>query len=94
MIHNHISRRLLLGGLVAVILTLPLEAAFYDFEQITIDNTAGGKTLIAAQNQGFSIQGTATGLAAGTAVWFDLQVADVTGGTASVSNVTCSAYEI
>lgn len=42
----------------------------------------------------FSIISTATGLSAGTAVWFDLQVADVTGGTASVTNVDCTAHEI
>lgn len=41
----------------------------------------------------FQIEGIATGLTLSTAVWFDLQVADVTGGTASVTNVTCLAVE-
>lgn len=49
---------------------------------------------VAAQKQGFSVQGSATALALATAVWFDLQVANVTGGTASISNVTCNAHEI
>lgn len=49
---------------------------------------------VAAQKQGFSVQGETTGLALATAVWYDLQVADVTGGTASISNVTCTAHEI
>lgn len=48
---------------------------------------------VAAQKQGFSVQGIATGLSL-VATWFDLQVADVTGGTASISNVTCSAHEM
>lgn len=41
----------------------------------------------------FSITSVKTGLALNTAVWFDLQVADVTGGTASVKNVDCTAFE-
>lgn len=49
---------------------------------------------IAAQKQGFSVTGMQTGLALATAVWYDLQVANVTGGTASISNVTCVAHEI
>lgn len=49
---------------------------------------------VATQKQGFSVTGAATGLALATAVWYDLQVADVTGGTASVSNITCVAHEI
>lgn len=40
-----------------------------------------------------SIQATATGLTLATAVWYDLQIADVTGGTASIKNVTCTARE-
>lgn len=49
---------------------------------------------VAAQAQGFSIQASTTGLALATAVWYDLQIADVTGGTASVSNITCTANEL
>lgn len=49
---------------------------------------------VAAQKQGFSVTGLATGLALATATWYDLQIADVTGGTASVSNITCTANEI
>lgn len=43
---------------------------------------------------GFAIQSMATGLALGTAVWYDLQIADVTGGTASVTNIDCTAEEM
>lgn len=49
---------------------------------------------VAAQKQAFTAEGMATGLALSTAVWYDLQIADVTGGTASASNVTCTAHEI
>lgn len=42
----------------------------------------------------FALQATTTGLALSTAVWFDVQIADVTGGTASLKNVTCSAHEM
>jgi hypothetical protein len=42
----------------------------------------------------FATVASVTGLGAGTAVWFDLQIADVTGGTASVSNVDCTANEL
>ncbi len=47
----------------------------------------------ATQKQGFSVTASATGLSL-VATWFDLQIADVTGGTASVSNIDCTAYEI
>jgi hypothetical protein len=42
----------------------------------------------------FAIIASATGLALSTAVWFDLQIADVTGGTVTVTNVDCTAHEI
>lgn len=42
----------------------------------------------------FSLSASATGLALNTAVWFDLQIADVTGGTASVTSVDCTAEEL
>lgn len=42
----------------------------------------------------FCCDGIITGLSAGTAYWFDLQVKAVTGGTASVLNVTFTAQEI
>lgn len=48
---------------------------------------------VAAQSQGFSITRSVTGLSL-VATWYDLQIADVTGGTASMSNVTCVAREI
>lgn len=42
-------KRLLLGLLVALTLSVTLSAAFYDFEQITVDATAGGKGFTAAK---------------------------------------------
>jgi hypothetical protein len=43
----------------------------------------------------FAIEGTPIGiLAQGVPVWFDLQVADVTGGTASVTAIDCTANEL
>ena len=42
----------------------------------------------------WAMSAIATGLALSTAVWYDIQIADVTGGTASLTNVTCTAHEI
>lgn len=42
----------------------------------------------------FSVIASTTGLVVGTAVWYDLQVADVAGGTAAIKNVDCTAHEI
>jgi hypothetical protein len=41
----------------------------------------------------FSTQGVVTGLTLGTAYWFDLGLAMIVSGTASVTNLTCSALE-
>lgn len=59
-----------------------------------ISATRSVAVAVAAQKQGFSVTGSATGLALATAVWYDLQIANVSGGTASVSNITVSANEI
>lgn len=42
----------------------------------------------------FALSASVTGLALSTAVWYDLQIAEVTGGTASVTNIDCTAFEI
>lgn len=42
----------------------------------------------------FSIAAAVSGLTVGTAYWFDLQVQDVTGGTATITDVDCTAIEI
>ena len=42
----------------------------------------------------WAMSAIATGLALSTAVWYDVQIADVTGGTASLTNVTCVAREL
>lgn len=43
------TRRLSLALLLAIGLSVPLAAAFYDFEQITVDNTAAGVKLTVAK---------------------------------------------
>lgn len=43
---------------------------------------------------GFAIESIATSLTLATAYWYDLQIADVTGGTASVKNIDCTAHEL
>lgn len=42
----------------------------------------------------FTATGIATGLSPGTAYWFDMQLAAITGGTASVQSLGCSAEEL
>lgn len=49
---------------------------------------------VAATKSPFSITVIVTGLALGTAIWIDLAVAAVTGGNASVENLTVTAVEI
>lgn len=56
----------------------------------TITHTA----LTGALEVPFAITASTTGLALSTAVWFDLQLANVTGGTASITNVDCTAWEM
>lgn len=43
---------------------------------------------------GFSLQSRVTGQTIGTALWFDLFVNRITGGTASVAGITCTAAEL
>ena len=50
--------------------------------------------LVAAQKDGFSITGIATGLTIGTAYWIDAAGNAVTGGTAAVTNITVTASEL
>lgn len=51
---------------------------------------------VAAANQllPFHIEGTVSGLTPGTQYWFDLTLGAYLGGTASVSNLNCSAFEM
>ncbi len=44
--------------------------------------------------QGFCLRGIATGLTLNTAVWFDIQIADITGGTAAAFSTDCTAIEV
>jgi len=69
----------------------PANAAAATGTVISATRTAAVST--AAQQQGFSVTASVTGLSL-VATWFDLQIADVTGGTASVLNIDCTAHEI
>lgn len=51
-------------------------------------------SLVAAMRSGFSIGGSVSGLAPGTAYWFDIAILAVTAGTATVTGVTLDAYEM
>ena len=51
-------------------------------------------TATAGTGYPFNMSGVATSLTPGTAVWFDLSLSALVGGTASVSNVTCVAFEM
>lgn len=57
---------------------------------------ATGRATVAANNQGlpFMLTDILTGLVLSTAYWFDLQVAAVTGGTASVSDLAVTIKEL
>lgn len=48
----------------------------------------------ANSSSSFNTLGVATGLTPGTAYWFDMSLAAITGGTASINNVGCTAYEM
>ena len=49
--------------------------------------------LVAAQRDGFCISGVVTGLTLGTAIWIDAALNRETGGTASMTGVTCTTAE-
>ena len=46
-----------------------------------------------AEKAPFSVQSVVTGLVLGTAIWIDLSLAAITGGTANVANLSVSAIE-
>lgn len=54
--------------------------------------TSGGSSTIPIHP--FCIQAIVTGLTVGTAIWIDAAVAAITGGTASIQNLSLTAYEI
>jgi hypothetical protein len=66
----------------------------------TITGTqCGGRPIYTAAAAGsdkvpFSVNCVVTGLTVGTAYWIDATLAAVTGGTASIANVSVSAYEL
>lgn len=51
-------------------------------------------SLVAADRGGMVLCGVATGLTLGTAYWLDVSALAVTGGTASITGVTVTAYEM
>lgn len=51
-------------------------------------------SLVAAQRSGFCVLGKVTGLSVGTAYWLDLSLLAVTAGTASVTGVSVTAWEV
>jgi hypothetical protein len=51
-------------------------------------------TATTAEKAPFSLSALVTGLTIGTAVWIDLGVANITGGTATVENITIVAVEV
>ena len=60
----------------------------------TATGSAGSATIAATNNkEQFNLQALITGLVIGTAYWYDLSLAAVTGGTASVTAVTLTALE-
>ena len=61
--------------------------AFGTFVVLNNANTAGG-------NFPLGVLGVATGLTPGVAIWFDIALQTYMGGTASVGNVACSAFEM
>jgi hypothetical protein len=60
----------------------------------TLITAAQGAFVPAGGIGSFSVTGRATGLTLTTAVWYDLQINESIGGTASVTNITCTAFEI
>lgn len=70
----------------------PANAAAATGTVLSATNTWTGLT--GALTVPFAITASTTGLTVNVPVWFDLQVADVTGGTASVTNLDCTAHEL
>jgi hypothetical protein len=58
-----------------------------------VGNTVTSTALAASELKPFTIIAVVTGLTVGTAIWVDLQLAAVTGGTASVSNLSVIVEE-
>ena len=47
-----------------------------------------------AQKAPFSLSAIVSGLTAGTAIWIDLALTALTGGTAAVENLSITAFEL
>lgn len=53
-----------------------------------------GTGLLANDKEPFALQALVTGLTVGTAYWIDCDLAAIAGGTASISDVYISAFEV
>lgn len=75
--------------------TAPANAAASTGTGVTnAPSATNNATTGANQNIISSITGSASGMALGTASWFDIKLAAVAGGTALIQNVTCMAVEM
>lgn len=72
--------------------TAPINGAALTGTQIGANPTETGAAIGGTQTA-FSITALATGLTLGTAIWIDLAIAAVTGGTASVNSLTIVTSE-
>jgi hypothetical protein len=62
-----------------------------------LSGTAVGNTVAVSAGtvaEGFALIALVSGLTVNTAIWIDIQLAAVTGGTASISNIVCVVEEL
>lgn len=59
-----------------------------------ISATGQFKALTGQLDAPFAVASIQTGLALNTAVWYDLQIANITGGTATATALDCTAHEV
>lgn len=72
--------------------TAPVNGAAVTGTLVGIAQTA--TALVAADRSGFALMGKVTGLSVGTAYWFDVSLLAITGGTATVTGVSLTAFEV
>lgn len=72
--------------------TPPVNGAAVTGTLVGIEQTR--TSLVAAARGGFTVQGRVTGLSIATAYWVDISLKRVTGGTATVTGVTCTTFEV
>lgn len=72
--------------------TAPVNGAAVTGTLVGIEQTR--TSLVAGSRGGFTVQGRVTGLSIATAYWVDISLKRVTGGTATVTGVTCTTFEV